>query len=94
MLLEDPILLQANNWYVAWSRVSGPSSDCGSGGLPSVTTDDQYVMKSNKGFLFVQHFDVCTISFIYISDIIKDILSPNLFTLFNLHLSFQFIFSF
>jgi len=43
MLFDEPVLLQANMWYVAWARISGPSSDCGSSGQTVVTTDDQYV---------------------------------------------------
>ncbi|KAK7473506.1 hypothetical protein BaRGS_00035259, partial [Batillaria attramentaria] len=45
MLFEEPIPLMANCWYVAWARISGPSSDCGSSGQPSVITDDQVVFK-------------------------------------------------
>ena len=41
MLFDEPVPLQANHWYVAWSRISGPSSDCGSGGQMSITTEDQ-----------------------------------------------------
>ena len=41
MLFDEPVLLQANCWYVAWSRISGPSSDCGSSGQAVVTTEDQ-----------------------------------------------------
>ena len=43
MLFDEPVPLQANVWYVAWARISGPSSDCGSSGQAAVTTDDQYV---------------------------------------------------
>ncbi|XP_054276655.1 E3 ubiquitin-protein ligase MYCBP2-like [Macrosteles quadrilineatus] len=55
MLFDDPIPLQANRWYVAWARVSGPSSDCGSSGQGMVCTEDQVVFyfksskKSNNG---------------------------------------------
>lgn len=35
--------MQANRWYVAWAKVSGPSSDCGSGGQETVTAEDQIV---------------------------------------------------
>nr|CAD7200761.1 unnamed protein product [Timema douglasi] len=55
MLFEEPISLHANRWYVAWARVSGPSSDCGSSGQGMVTTEDQVVFyfksskKSNNG---------------------------------------------
>nr|CAD7599383.1 unnamed protein product [Timema genevievae] len=48
-------MFQANRWYVAWARVSGPSSDCGSSGQGMVTTEDQVVFyfksskKSNNG---------------------------------------------
>lgn len=38
---RQPVFLQANRWYLAWARVSGPSSDCGSGGMSTVVTDDQ-----------------------------------------------------
>ena len=41
ILFPQPIWLQANRWYLAWARVSGPSSDCGSGGQNTVTTEDQ-----------------------------------------------------
>ncbi|KAL3209805.1 hypothetical protein MRX96_037617 [Rhipicephalus microplus] len=55
VLFEEPILLQANRWYVLWAHVSGPSSDCGSSGQSVVTTEDQVVFyfksskKSNNG---------------------------------------------
>lgn len=50
MLFEEPIALQAHRWYVAWCRVSGPSSDCGSEGQSMVTTEDQvlFYFKSSK----------------------------------------------
>jgi E3 ubiquitin-protein ligase MYCBP2 len=41
ILFSQPIRLQANRWYLAWARVNGPSSDCGSGGQSTVTTEDQ-----------------------------------------------------
>ncbi|XP_054723026.1 E3 ubiquitin-protein ligase MYCBP2-like [Uloborus diversus] len=55
MLFDEPIQITANRWYVAWARISGPSSDCGSSGQSVVTTDDQIVFyfksskKSNNG---------------------------------------------
>ncbi|KAG0697770.1 E3 ubiquitin-protein ligase MYCBP2 [Chionoecetes opilio] len=55
MLFDDPVQVQANKWYVAWARVSGPSSDCGSSGQSMVTTEDQVIFyfksskKSNNG---------------------------------------------
>ncbi|KAK4016037.1 hypothetical protein OUZ56_031000 [Daphnia magna] len=55
ILFSQPIRLQANRWYLAWARVNGPSSDCGSGGQSSVTTEDQVTFtfkpskKSNNG---------------------------------------------
>ncbi|XP_075447064.1 E3 ubiquitin-protein ligase MYCBP2 isoform X9 [Ascaphus truei] len=50
MMFDEPVLLQAGWWYVAWARVSGPSSDCGSHGQASITTDDGvvYQFKSSK----------------------------------------------
>ncbi|CAI9731993.1 E3 ubiquitin-protein ligase MYCBP2-like [Octopus vulgaris] len=45
MLFYEPVSLQANIWYVAWARISGPSSDCGSSGQAVVTTEDQVVFK-------------------------------------------------
>lgn len=44
MMFDEPVLLQAGWWYVAWARVSGPSSDCGSHGQASITTDDGYII--------------------------------------------------
>lgn len=41
MMFDEPIQIQAQTWYVAWARISGPSSDCGSNGQPIITTDDQ-----------------------------------------------------
>ncbi|CAG9838821.1 unnamed protein product [Diabrotica balteata] len=40
----------AHRWYVAWCRISGPSSDCGSSGQTMVTTEDQilFYFKSSK----------------------------------------------
>ncbi|CAL4105683.1 unnamed protein product, partial [Meganyctiphanes norvegica] len=55
ILFDEPISIQANKWYVAWARVSGPSSDCGSSGQSMVTTEDQVIFyfksskKSNNG---------------------------------------------
>ncbi|CAE1311209.1 MYCBP2 [Acanthosepion pharaonis] len=45
MLFYEPVSIQANIWYVAWARISGPSSDCGSSGQAVVTTEDQVVFK-------------------------------------------------
>ncbi|XP_059355583.1 E3 ubiquitin-protein ligase MYCBP2 isoform X7 [Carassius carassius] len=55
MMFDEPVLLQLGWWYVAWARVSGPSSDCGSHGQAAITTDDGVVFqfksskKSNNG---------------------------------------------
>ena len=55
ILFDEPIPLQANRWYVAWARISGPSSDCGSSGQSVVNTEDQVIFyfksskKSNNG---------------------------------------------
>ena len=55
ILFDEPIPLQANRWYVAWARITGPSSDCGSSGQSVVNTEDQVVFyfksskKSNNG---------------------------------------------
>ncbi|XP_046902595.1 E3 ubiquitin-protein ligase MYCBP2 isoform X13 [Hypomesus transpacificus] len=55
MMFDEPVLLQLGWWYVAWARVSGPSSDCGSHGQATITTDDSVVFqfksskKSNNG---------------------------------------------
>lgn len=50
MLFDEPVALQAHRWYVAWCRISGPSSDCGSSGQSMVTTEDQvtFYFKSSK----------------------------------------------
>uniref|UniRef100_A0A4W5M9H3 RCR-type E3 ubiquitin transferase n=1 Tax=Hucho hucho TaxID=62062 RepID=A0A4W5M9H3_9TELE len=55
MIFDEPVLLQLGWWYVAWAQVSGPSSDCGSHGQATITTDDSVVFqfksskKSNNG---------------------------------------------
>lgn len=55
ILFDEPIPLQANRWYVAWGRITGPSSDCGSSGQSVVNTEDQVIFyfksskKSNNG---------------------------------------------
>lgn len=46
MMFDEPVLLQLGWWYVAWARVSGPSSDCGSHGQATITTDDGYTIYS------------------------------------------------
>ncbi|XP_065845558.1 E3 ubiquitin-protein ligase MYCBP2-like isoform X3 [Oscarella lobularis] len=54
-LFDEPVQIAANNWYVAWARISGPSSDCGSSGQTKVTTEDDITFqfkqsrKSNNG---------------------------------------------
>lgn len=50
MMFDEPVLLQLGWWYVAWARVSGPSSDCGSHGQATITTDDGY---TNIYFMFL-----------------------------------------
>ncbi|KAM9484007.1 E3 ubiquitin-protein ligase MYCBP2 isoform 20-T20 [Salvelinus alpinus] len=55
MMFDEPVQLQLGWWYVAWAQVSGPSSDCGSHGQATITTDDSVVFqfksskKSNNG---------------------------------------------
>ena len=41
ILFDEAVTLHSGRWYVAWARVSGPSSDCGSSGQAQVTTEDQ-----------------------------------------------------
>lgn len=41
ILFDEPIALQANRWYVAWAKIDGSSSDCGSSGQGMVTAEDQ-----------------------------------------------------
>ncbi|XP_076385847.1 MYC binding protein highwire isoform X12 [Megachile rotundata] len=50
ILFDEPIALQANRWYVAWTKVSGPSSDCGNGGQSMVAAKNQvmFYFKSSK----------------------------------------------
>lgn len=43
IFLDDPVLIQANRWYVIWASISGPSSDCGSNGNGILCTADQVV---------------------------------------------------
>ncbi|KAK2715883.1 hypothetical protein QYM36_010450, partial [Artemia franciscana] len=55
IFFEKPVLVISGRWYVAWARVSGPSSDCGANGQSVVTGDDGTVFhfksskKSNNG---------------------------------------------
>lgn len=55
IFLPKTINLSANRWYLVWARVAGPSSDCGSSGQTSITTEDQIVFnfrnskKANNG---------------------------------------------
>ncbi|XP_039231733.1 E3 ubiquitin-protein ligase highwire isoform X2 [Drosophila yakuba] len=50
ILLPKPVSAVAGRWYLVWARIAGPSSDCGSCGQASVTTEDQVVFsfKSSK----------------------------------------------
>ncbi|XP_068159965.1 LOW QUALITY PROTEIN: E3 ubiquitin-protein ligase highwire [Drosophila tropicalis] len=50
ILLPKPLNAAAGRWYLVWARIAGPSSDCGSCGQASVTTEDQVVFsfKSSK----------------------------------------------
>ncbi|XP_054731353.1 E3 ubiquitin-protein ligase highwire isoform X3 [Anastrepha obliqua] len=50
IMLSKPINAAAGRWYLVWARIAGPSSDCGSCGQASVTTEDQVVFtfKSSK----------------------------------------------
>lgn len=50
ILLPKPVSAAAGRWYLIWARIAGPSSDCGSCGQASVTTEDQVVFtfKSSK----------------------------------------------
>lgn len=55
ILLPKPLLIFAGKWYLVWTRISGPSSDCGSAGQSTVTSEDQIVFsfkaskKANNG---------------------------------------------
>ena len=50
IMFEEAVQVVAGKWYVAWARVSGPSSDCGSSGQGQVTTEEQimFTFKSSK----------------------------------------------
>nr|XP_032288913.1 E3 ubiquitin-protein ligase highwire [Drosophila virilis] len=50
IVLPKPVSAAAGRWYLVWARIAGPSSDCGSCGQASVTTEDQVVFsfKSSK----------------------------------------------
>lgn len=50
IMLPKAITANAGKWYLVWARISGPSSDCGSAGQTTVTTEDQVVFtfKSSK----------------------------------------------
>ncbi|XP_071950592.1 E3 ubiquitin-protein ligase MYCBP2-like isoform X2 [Antedon mediterranea] len=55
VLFDEPVPLTSGHWYTITAKISGPSSDCGSSGQPSVTTEDQVVFtfkssrKTNNG---------------------------------------------
>lgn len=55
IMLPKPLTGNAGKWYLVWARISGPSSDCGSSGQSTVTTEDQIVFnfktskKANNG---------------------------------------------
>lgn len=55
IMLPKPLFANAGRWYLVWARIAGPSSDCGSSGQSSVTTEDQIVFnfktskKANNG---------------------------------------------
>lgn len=50
IMLPKPTAIFAGKWYLVTARISGPSSDCGSTGCPTVTTEDQvmFSFKSSK----------------------------------------------
>ncbi|XP_033112056.1 E3 ubiquitin-protein ligase MYCBP2-like [Anneissia japonica] len=50
VLFDEPVPLTSGHWYTITAKISGPSSDCGSSGQASVTTEDQVVFtfKSSK----------------------------------------------
>lgn len=55
IFLPKTVNICANRWYLIYARIAGPSSDCGSTGQTSVTTEDQIVFnfrtskKANNG---------------------------------------------
>lgn len=55
IMLSKPLAIFAGKWYLVTARISGPSSDCGSSGQSTVTTEDQVMFtfkpskKSNNG---------------------------------------------
>lgn len=55
IMLPKSLIAHAGKWFLVWARISGPSSDCGSAGQSTVTTEDQIVFnfktskKANNG---------------------------------------------
>lgn len=55
IMLPKPTPIFAGKWYLVTARISGPSSDCGSSGQTTITTEDQVMFtfkpskKSNNG---------------------------------------------
>ncbi|XP_062536745.1 E3 ubiquitin-protein ligase highwire-like [Armigeres subalbatus] len=53
--LPSPVTISAKRWYLVLTKISGPSSDCGSSGQSTVTTSDNVVFhfktskKANNG---------------------------------------------
>ncbi|XP_065222944.1 E3 ubiquitin-protein ligase MYCBP2 isoform X3 [Planococcus citri] len=50
-MFEEPVLLQANRWYIIWAQIKGSPSDCGSSGLPYLVTDDEVVFHFKSSLL-------------------------------------------
>ncbi|XP_050423071.1 E3 ubiquitin-protein ligase MYCBP2 isoform X2 [Adelges cooleyi] len=50
VIFEEPVILYANRWYEVSAKINGPSSDCGSSGMCSVTSDEQvtFTFKSSR----------------------------------------------
>lgn len=50
ILFDEPVLIQANRWYVITTSFNGPSSDCGSYGSAFISTPEQVIFqfKSSK----------------------------------------------
>lgn len=45
ILLSNPVHISSKKWYSICAKISGPSSDCGSLGKTTISTDDNVIFK-------------------------------------------------
>lgn len=58
IFFEEPLFVEANRWYVVWTSISGPSSDCGTYGQSFLCTSDQVMFHFKASKLCTNGTDV------------------------------------